>query len=76
VSKYVYTSGEVWGEQPPDGPSPLPPDTSRAGERLARRARLARRVPGWAGKTKEEKDHALRLAAIDERNERRWREDR
>lgn len=73
MEAYRFANGETRGEQAPAGPSPLPPDTSTAGQRMARRARLARKVPGWAGKTKEEKDLAIRMAAIDERNERAWR---
>lgn len=70
MREYVYRSGEVHGAAPP-GPSPLPPDTSTPGQRLARRARLARKDPDWRQKTKEQKDLAIRVAALDEQNDRR-----
>ena len=68
MEPYKYRSGEVWGgDDVAPGPSPLPTVEEGAGKRLARRARRAKTDPTWRERTREERDLALRVDALDER---------
>lgn len=76
MEPYRMRNGETYGEETPEAFSPLPPDTSTTGQRFRQRARLAKKVPNWRDLTPAQKDNAIRLAAIDEANDRRRREGR
>jgi hypothetical protein len=77
MEPYRYRSGEVWGSDPsPTTSSPLPKETGRTGERLARRAKRARTDPGWRSRSKQSRETLLRADALDEQNDKRRREAR
>lgn len=74
MEPYRMASGEVWGDETPQTPSPLPPDTARLGERLGRRARFAKSDPDWQTRTQAQRDLAVRVAAIDDIEAKRRKE--